>query len=215
MLTALVFLMILVGVTTSWYQIYQMHFNINTYDSAKLSGKKNRQFEKLRVFEMRAVENQNPSLFDAAAVDIFGNDFNVEALRIAFSKAGQEIYGVPLLRRRNGLVLNSSCKKGSGRTTARHALCLKTGLPSINLRSFFMIAVIANGGLIQLLAAMSIYTIHYEVSVSVLKWINQPVMIMSMIFFIVFLSYLIAKVDAYLHDLYQVGKLNQLAPVFK
>ena len=40
MLTALVFLMILVGVTISWYQIYQMHFNINTYDSAKLSGMK-------------------------------------------------------------------------------------------------------------------------------------------------------------------------------
>ena len=78
-----------------------------------------------------------------------------------------------------------------------------------------MVAVIANGGLIQLLAAMSIYTIHYEVSVSVLKWINQPVMIMSAIFFIVLLNYLISKVDAYLHDLYQVGKLNQLAPLFK
>ena len=215
MLTALVFLMILVGVTISWYQIYQMHFNINTYDSAKLSGKKNRQFEKLRVYEKRAVENQDASLLDEAAVDVFGDDFNVAALRIAFSKEGREIYGVPLLRRKKGLVLNSSSKKGRGSTSARHALCFKTGLPSINLRSFFMVAVIANGGLIQLLAAMSIYTIHYEVSVSVLKWINQPVMIMSAIFFIVLLNYLISKVDAYLHDLYQVGKLNQLAPLFK
>ena len=196
MLTALIFLMILVGVTISWYQIYQMHFNINTYDSAKLSGKKNRQFEKLRVYEKRAVENQDASLLDEAAVDVFGDDFNVAALRIAFSKEGREIYGVPLLRRKKGLVLNSSSKKGRGSTSARHALFFKTGLPSM-------------------LAAMSIYTIHYEVSVSVLKWINQPVMIMSAIFFIVLLNYLISKVDAYLHDLYQVGKLNQLAPLFK
>ena len=215
MLTALVFLMIVLGVTVSWYQIYQMHFNINTYDSVKLTGKKNRQFEKLSVNEKRAVENQDTSLLDEAAVDIFGNDFNVAALRIAFSKEGQETYGVPLLRRKRGLVLNASSEKGTGRVSARHAPGFKTGLPSINLRSFFIVAVIANGGLIQLLAAMSIYTIHYEVSVSVLEWMNQPVMIMSAIFFIVLLNYLISKVDAYLHDLYQVGKLNQLAPLFK
>lgn len=215
MLTALVFLMILVGVTISWYQIYQMHFNINTYDSSKLSGKKSSQFEKLRANEKRAVENQDTSLLDEAAVDIFGNDFNVEALRIAFSEAGQERYGVPLLKRRKGLVLNASCQKRSGRAIARHAPCITTGLPSINLRSFFIVAVIANGGLIQLLAAMSIYTIHYKVSVSILAWINQPVMIMSTIFFIVLLNYLISRIDAYLHDLYQVEKLNRLAPLFK
>ena len=215
MLTALIFLMILVGVTVSWYQIYQMHFNINTYDSVKLTGQKNRQFEKLSVNEKRAVENQDTSLLDEAAVDIFGNDFNVAALRIAFSKEGQETYGVPLLRRKRGLVLNSSSEKATGRVSARHTPGFKTGLPSINLRSFFMVAVIANGGLIQLLAAMSIYTIHYEVSVSMLAWINQPVMIMSTIFFIVLLNYLISKIDAYLHDLYQVEKLNRLAPLFK
>lgn len=215
MLTVLVFLMIFMGATFTWYQIYQMHFNINTYNSSKLSGKKKSQFESLRDCEKRAIEKQDISIFDKAVADVFEKEFNLQALRIAFSSDGQETYGVPLVKRKKVLFSNAFGKKCSSKVGARHALFFKTGLPSINLRKFFIVAVIANSGLIQLLAAMSVYTIHYEVGVTGLEWVNQPVMIMAMIFFIVLMNYLLSKLDAYTHDLYQVGKLNKMVPIFK
>jgi len=50
--------------------------------------------------------------------------------------------------------------------------------------------------------------------VSVLAWVNQPVMILAAIWGVVLLNALIFRWDAYTHDLYQIRQLNQQAPLF-
>ena len=197
MITVLIFLMIFVGVTAAWYQIYQMHFNINTPNDAKLS------------------DEADTPRFEEAATRIFGSEFNIDALRIAFSQEGREAYGLPLLHRQRTLARPSSHQAGEGGVRVRHLRLFKTRLPSINVRSAFILAVIANCGLVQLLAAMSVYTIHYSVNVSAFAWVNQPVMILLAIWGVVLLNALIFRWDAYTHDLYQIRQLNQQAPLFK
>jgi hypothetical protein len=61
---------------------------------------------------------------------------------------------------------------------------------------------------------MSVYTIHYSVDVSALEWVNQPVMILLAIWSVVVLNALFFKLDAYLHDLYQIRQLSQRTPLF-
>lgn len=56
MITVLIFLMIFVGVTAAWYQIYQMHFNINTPNGAKLSGNKSRQLDTLTAAQETSLD---------------------------------------------------------------------------------------------------------------------------------------------------------------
>ena len=214
MITVLIFLMIFVGVTAAWYQIYQMHFNINTPNGAKLSGNKSRQLDTLTAAQETSLDEAGASRFEEAATRIFGRGFNIAALRIAFSKEGREAYGLPLLRCQRKLTRPSSHQAGEGGVRVRHLRLFKTRLPSINVRSAFILAVIANCGLVQLLAAMSVYTIHYSVDVSVLAWVNQPVMILAAIWGVVLLNALIFRWDAYTHDLYQIRQLNQRTPLF-
>ena len=214
MITVLIFLMIFVGVTAAWYQIYQMHFNINTPNDAKLSGHKSRQLDTLTAAQQTLSDEADTPRFEEAATRIFGSEFNIDALRIAFSQEGREAYGLPLLRRQRKLTRPSSHQAGEGGVRVRHLRLFKTRLPSINVRSAFILAVIANCGLVQLLAAMSVYTIHYSVDVSVLAWVNQPVMILAAIWGVVLLNALIFRWDAYTHDLYQIRQLNQRTPLF-
>lgn len=215
MITVLIFLMIFVGVTAAWYQIYQMHFNINTPNDAKLSGHKSRQLDTLTAAQQTSSDEADASRFEEAATRIFGSEFNIDALRIAFSQEGRAAYGLPLLHRQRTLARPSSHQAGEGGVRVRHLRLFKTRLPSINVRSAFILAVIANCGLVQLLAAMSVYTIHYSVNVSAFAWVNQPVMILLAIWGVVLLNALIFRWDAYTHDLYQIRQLNQQAPLFK
>jgi len=214
MLTVLIFLMIFVGVTAAWYQIYQMHFNINTPNDVKLSGHKSRQLDTLTAVQQTSSDEADASRFEEAVTRIFGRGFNIEALRIAFSQEGREAYALPLLRRKRKLTRPSLNKAGEGGVRVRHLRLFKTRLPSINVRSAFILAVIANCGLVQLLAAMSVYTIHYSVDVSAFAWVNQPTMILLAIWGVVLLNALIFRWDAYTHDLYQIRQLNQQAPLF-
>ncbi|XQU09231.1 hypothetical protein P4544_05520 [Halomonas sp. LY9] len=214
MITVLIFLMIFVGVTAAWYQIYQMHFTINTPNDAKLSGHKSRQLDTLTAAQQTSSDEADASRFEEAATCIFGRGFNIEALRIAFSQEGREAYALPLLRRQRKLTRPSSHQAGEGGVRVRHLGLFKTRLPSINVRSAFILAVIANCGLVQLLAAMSVYTIHYSVDVSALAWVNQPTMILLAIWGVVLLNALIFRWDAYTHDLYQIRQLNQQAALF-
>ncbi|KHJ50774.1 hypothetical protein PZ78_10895 [Vreelandella venusta] len=214
MMTMLIFLMIFVGITAAWYQIYQMHFKINTPDETALSGNKNRQMDTLTAALERSSDEVDTPRFDEAATRIFGPGVNLEALRIAFSQEGRNRYGVPLLRRKRVLMSGPMCPAEEGGIRARHLRLFKTRLPSIDVRKGCILAVIANCGIVQLLAAMSVYTIHYSVDVSAFAWVNQPVMILSAIWGVVVLNILIFKLDTYLHDLYQARQLNQLTPLF-
>ena len=214
MVTVIIFLMIFVGVTVAWCQIYQMHLHINTRNDAKLSGSQRRQWETLTEAYEACSTNQDEAHFDSIAARLLGGEFNRQALHIAFSQEGREAYGAPLLRRKRALIRTPSRQGGTQSVSVRHLLFFKTRLPSINIRSALILLGIANCGMVQLLAAMSIYTIHYDVSISALEWVNQPTMILLAISGVVILNYLISTLDAYLNDLYQVRKLGQLAPVF-
>ena len=77
----------------------------------------------------------------------------------------------------------------------------------MDVRGFLMTLIILNCFLIQLLGAMSIYTLNYEVSSSLLIWLNNPLVVALVIYTLIFITYVISKFDMYMHDLYQLGKL--------
>lgn len=59
--------------------------------------------------------------------------------------------------------------------------------------------------LAQLQGAMSTYTMHYGFSMPSLVWINDPLLVMLLIYSLILITYGISKFDMYMHDLYQIG----------
>ncbi|MCA1772005.1 MAG: hypothetical protein LC677_05045 [Halomonas sp.] len=83
----------------------------------------------------------------------------------------------------------------------------KTTLPRTDIRAALITLVILNCFLVQLLAAMSVYTLGYPVSTPWLAWLNDPMAVMLLIYAFIVTSLLISTFDRYMHDLYQLGKL--------
>ena len=86
-------------------------------------------------------------------------------------------------------------------------------LPHINIRAALIALVIVNCFLVQLLAAMTVYTISYTISTPLLAWLNEPLIVMLVIYAFIFMTFLISTLDRYMHDLYQLGELFKKNPV--
>lgn len=218
MLTYIFFIMIFVGVTTALYQVYETHFNINFGNEKKLSSTDKGHLIVLTDKAKIASQTNARTDFDQAVSCIFGPEFDQDIALAAFADEKESRYAAPLLRRRLRLRFNEGAEgKMSGDVKVHHLPllmprflripCLRTKLPRINVRGVLITLIIVNCFLVQLLGAMSIYTIHYEVPASILSWLNDPLIVMLSIYGLIFVSYLISKLDMYMHDLYQLGKL--------
>ncbi len=212
MLIYFVFLMIFVGVTIALYQVYEIHYNINVGNDKKLSNADKSHLKALSEQAKIATQTQGRADFDRAATSTLGADFNRDIALTAFAEEEEGRYAIPLLRRKAQLRFNgeSGVNKrisNMSRIKVQHLPFLKTTLPRINIRAALITLVILNCFLVQLLAAMSVYTISYPVSIAWLAWLNDPWAVMLLIYAFIFTSLLISTFDRYMHDLYQLGKL--------
>lgn len=208
MLIYFVFFMIFVGVTVALYQVYDIHYNINIGNDKKLSKADKSRLKVLSEQAKIAQQNHAWADFEQAAANAFGPEFNRDIALAAFSEEEAGSYAIPLLRRKKRLSFNG-VREGaeSNRIKVRHLPFWKTTLPRTNIRAALIILVILNCFLVQLLAAMSVYTLGYPVSMPWLAWLNDPMAVMLLIYAFIFTSLLISTFDRYMHDLYQLGKL--------
>ncbi|MGP9550831.1 MULTISPECIES: hypothetical protein [unclassified Halomonas] len=208
MLVFVIFLMIFVGVTFALYQVYETHFNINFGNEKKLSSTDFSHLNELSDSAQTATLTSEWSGFDQAVTNILGPGFSRDIVREAFATEKESTYAIPLVRRKNRLALGSDRGDvSSGHVSVRHLPCLKTNLPKVDARGLLITLIIFNCFLVQLLGAMSIYTLGYAVSMPLLVWLNEPLIVMLVIYALIFMTYVIAKLDMYMHDLYQLGKL--------
>lgn len=208
MLIYIVFFMIFVGVTVALYQVYEFHYNVNVGNDKKLSNADRSHLKALSEQAKAAMQSHARANFDQAVTLILGSDFNRNAALTAFAEEEAGSYAIPLLRRKKRLSFNG-VREGTERNCikVRHLPFWKTTLPHINIRAALITLVIVNCFLIQLLAAMTIYTISYPISTPLLAWLNEPLIVMLVIYAFIFMSLLVSKFDRYMHDLYQLGKL--------
>ena len=210
--------MIFVGVTTALYQVYETHYNINFGNEKKLSRADKSCLKELSIKAKNALQLNERVAFDQAVITSLGAHFDREIALAAFYEGKDSFYGAAMLRRKAKLIFKDNSNKrdkniaDAGDTSrrdirVRHLPFLSTKLPNVNVRGLLITIVIANCFLTQLLGAMSIYTIHYEFSMPSLVWLNDPFVVMLLIYALIFITFVISKIDMYMHDLYQIGRL--------
>ncbi|MBT2786376.1 MULTISPECIES: hypothetical protein [unclassified Halomonas] len=219
MLIYIVFFMIFVGVTAALYQVYEIHYNINVGNDKKLSKADKSHLQALSDQAKTATQTHARSDFDQAAANVLGPNLDRDIVLKAFAEEEKGVYAIPLLRRKarlrfngEGGVAKSSVNKSSANIISvkvRHWPFWKTTLPRVDIRAALITLVILNCFLVQLLAAMSVYTLGYPMSTPWLAWLNDPMAVMLLIYTLIFTSLLISAFDRYMHDLYQLGKLFQ------
>ena len=208
MLIYIVFLMIFVGVTVALYQVYEIHYNINVGNDKKLSKADKSHLNTLANQAKVATQTHARTDFDQMAASTLGPGFDRDIALAAFSEGEAGSYAIPLLRRKKRLSFNGVREGAEGkRIKVRHLPFWKTTLPHINIRAALIALVIVNCFLVQLLAAMTVYTISYPISTPLLAWLNEPLIVMLVIYAFIFMTFLISTLDRYMHDLYQLGEL--------
>lgn len=200
MLMFLIFFMIFVGVTTALYQVYETHYSINAGNQKRLSDTDKNYLKELSEKAKVTTQPSVYSDFGQMIDNIFGPQFDRKVALKAFTEKEESTYVIPLLRRKARLSYNGNVK-------VRHLPFWRTRLPSVDVRGMLITLVIVNCFLIQLLGAMSIYTVHYEVSMPLLVWLNDPLIVMLSIYALILLTYVISRLDMYMHDIYQLGRL--------
>ncbi|GAB2800672.1 hypothetical protein GCM10027040_30360 [Halomonas shantousis] len=203
MLSILIFFMIFVGVTISIYQVYDIHYNLNFDDEEKTPHVEDRELNDLSLKAKEYSETGKPHGFIQAVQNIFGDGFNHRTLLHVFSEEKEHVYAKPLLRRKKNIVCD-------GRIKVRHLPFLQTSPPTKDIRGGLLVIVVANCLLALFFGGMSVYTTAYEVSVGYLSWFNNEFILMLLILLLVSVTYFISKFDMYMHDIYQIGKLNDL-----
>lgn len=201
MLTVLIFFLIYLGVTISIWQVYNFHYNLNFRNQEIRSHIEESQLKDLSLKAKEYSETGTSSGFLQAVESVFGRDFDHRIVLAAFSRKDERAYVKPLLWRKNNIVCN-------GRIKILHLSFLKTSPPTIDIRGVLLITTIINSFLVLFLGGMSVYTIAYEVSVDHLSWFNDELVLMLAIYSVVAFTYLISRFDLYMHDIYQIGKLN-------
>ncbi|WP_447554342.1 hypothetical protein [Vreelandella sp. EE22] len=201
MLSALVYALIFIGVTVTLYQLYAVNYAINFDNHKKLSNEDWARLETLKAAAADYQERKDITAFGDTVERTLGETFDKTLALEAFSHESNEA-AMALLRRRARLRFGS-------RLTVRHPLLGTTPLPKRDWRALFISLVILNSLIAQFLGGMSIYTLLYRVETPALEWLNEPVILMVLIFLLVPLNYLIEQLDFYLNDLYRINRLER------
>lgn len=199
MLAVLTLFLIFLGVAIAIYQVYDIYYDQNFGDDE-------RRFEStgngtntaggktsIPIRSTRLVQRQE------ALID---SDIDQRIVQAAMADGDTAALVEPLRRRKQRLVCN-------GRIQIRHLPFWKTGLPRKDIRLALLIAVLVNCLLVLFLGGLSLYTIAYEVPGQAFAWMNHESVLMVLIYALLLLTHFISRFDRYMHDLYQIGKLNR------
>ncbi|WP_162617890.1 hypothetical protein [Salinicola halophilus] len=185
MLTALVLLLNFIGVAIAVYQVYDIYYEQNV-------GDEERQRAEGDVAGERGV---------AATIEALRQDrMDPRLLQAVTEHPNPADFLQPLRRRRQRLVFDGHLK-------ARHLSFWSSSLPRRDMRLVLLNVVLINCLLVLFLGGLSLYTIAYEVPGATLAWMNNEVVLMVLIYALVALTHLVAWLDRYLHDLYQINRL--------
>ncbi|MFG6667652.1 hypothetical protein ACGK9R_11135 [Halomonas sp. HNIBRBA4712] len=203
MLVALVYGLIFVGVTATLYQLYAVNYAINFDNARKLSPSDHAKLERLGAAAGQSGwdKDAQAETFDHAVDATLGEHFDKTLVREAI-ESGDENAARALLRRHDDLRFGS-------RVSARIGPLGRAHLPRRDWRALFITLVIVNSLIAQFLGGMSIYTLLYPVQTPALSWLNEPAILMGLIFLLLPVNYLIGQLDFYLNDLYRIGRLTR------
>ena len=203
MLSFLIFFMIFVGVTIALYQVYDIHYQLNFDDEEQRPHTLNKELDELTVMAKECAATGTCASFIQAVNTVFGQGFDHRIVLAALTGDRSQQYAEPLLRRKNSLVLNGCIK-------ILHLPFWKTRPPAREFRGALLAFIIANSLLALFWGAMSVYTVSYEITINSLAWLNDELVLMLLIYLSILLTYAASKLDLYLHDIYQIGKLNSV-----
>ncbi|UYF99642.1 hypothetical protein [Halomonas sp. GD1P12] len=201
MLIALVYGLIFVGVTATLYQLYAVNYAINFDNAQKLSSTNRAKLARLGAAAGQGGQGKDThaETFDHAVDATLGEHFDKTLAREAI-ESNDENAARALLRRHDDLRFGS-------RVSARMGPLGRAHLPRRDWRALFITLVIINSLIAQFLGGMSIYTLLYPVQAPALVWLNEPAILMGLIFLLLPVNHLLGQLDFYLNDLYRIGRL--------
>ncbi|MHB0776264.1 hypothetical protein [Halomonas sp. WWR20] len=201
MLDVLIFITIYIGVTISIYQIYDIYYKLDSRDDEEMSSAENGSFQSLSLKANEYARTGASPGFMQAVKNVFGCDLDHRIVLAAFAGEKPQINAAPLLRRKNNIVCN-------GKIRILHLPFWKTNPPTKDIRGVLLPVVIINSLLVLFLAGLSVYTQSYEVTVDYLWWFNSEFTLMVLIYTLILITHFLSKFGLYMHDIYQIGKLN-------
>ncbi|WP_148252114.1 hypothetical protein [Aidingimonas lacisalsi] len=196
-----IFLMIYAGITISIYQVYQAHYNQNFGDYDKRRTAKSQEYKELCLKARQYEETGDASNFIQSVERIFGGNFDHRIALAAFVEGKEEINVESLLRRKHKIVCGD-------KVSIMHMPYWKTDPPSKDLRGVMLAVIVINCFLVIFLGGLSVYTVGYEVPVDYLVWLNDELVLMLLIYALIVVTHIVYRLDIYMYDIYQVGKLN-------
>lgn len=196
----LVYTLIYLGVVLAIYQVYSI------YSEQIFGDRECHDDAALRELAAEAGGTRPASAaFRQAVAERFGPELDPRLALAAVTGGRAAATAGPLRRRASRL------RCGNG-LRVRHPLGWQTRPPSRNPRGVLLAVIIVNCLAAIFLGGLSVYTLGYEVSAPSLAWMNREAVLMLLIYAIVLITQLVARLDGYLHDLYQIGRLAPHLP---
>lgn len=205
MLSIATFVLIYLGVCIAIYQLYDIYCAQSFGDARRLSGIEDEALRDLSRHARQYARTGESAGFAASVDALFGKDLDPRVVLAAFSEGKADLDAAPLLRRRHNIVCN-------GAISIRHLPFWKTAPPGKSLRGPLLVLIIVNTLLAIFLGGLSVYTIGYEISWPTLAWANSAPLLMLLVYALILVTHLIARLDTYLHDIYRIGQLNAHFP---
>lgn len=205
MLEVLMLVLIYAGVSLSVYQLYDIYCSQSLEDEVDPLDAE----QGLRTLSLEAQQyaaTGSSSGFIQAVKNSFGDDFDHRVVLAALSGEKGSASAQALLRRKDSIVSN-------GKIRIQHFRLCKTNPPTRDMRGALLLVVSISALLVMFLGGLSVYTVAYEISIDSLSWANSAFVIMLLVYALIAITHLMAKFDRYMHDLYQIGKLNNRMPV--
>lgn len=185
MQTVVAVALIFAGVAFSVYQVYDIYYSQNFGDAEKRA-------------EAGSAPGEAPAANENHLKRLLGEALAAAAMKDPVLSANPE----PLLRRRGSILL-------AGRIRIRY-LPFWIGDPiARDYRQPLLLVVLFNCLLAMFLGGLSLYTMTYRVPGETFAWMNDEVVILAILAVVVLSTHALSKLDLYLHDIYQIGRLNR------
>ncbi|MCK2184090.1 hypothetical protein [Halomonas getboli] len=202
MMIYVAFFLIFVGVTFALHQVYSVHYAINFEDEEERPERVNQALKTL-ADEAKDCRDGEPSEgFKQAAARIVGGGIDPRLVLAAMAPGRQKAFAEPLLRRRGRIDTR-------GTLSVAHLPGWKTHPPRRYRRGPVLVLVMVFSLLALFWGGMSIFTLSYPLDAPGMAWANDLWVLTGLVYASALLAVAASKLDLYLHDLQQIGRLER------
>ncbi|MCA0974903.1 hypothetical protein LCL99_10490 [Halomonas denitrificans] len=192
---------IYLAVLLSIYQVYYIYYEQHFADFEKRPGLDEEGLAELSGLARQVREGGDRTAFEAAVRSRLGDRLDPRVVLAAFAREGEPVNAAQLLRRHRQIVTNGSIM-------VRHLARWKTTPPVRDVRGLMILVITVLCLSVLALGGLAIYTVGYQLASPTLAWANEPAVLLALIVGLIVATHLVYKLDVYLHDLYQIGRLN-------